>query len=373
MSTPKIMLETARPPQQAMNPTDYFWRMLRPDLDPVAFLVRDGLTQPQTSVLRQFALWQRFQPEPILVPDLSAYRDYLLDVRGCKASTVQGELSVIRKRYREILRDRDLLFGLVVNETDWLHVKAIVDELVTRTENAIDRQVAPVRLLKHQDKPDGRQFRLSVEESQALLCAPGVADLMQLRDTGIIALLMCTGIRSAELVALDVSDLRQSLTGEPALHVREGKGMKSRLVPYGDMGWCLDIVEHWLAEAGIQSGPVFRGLRYRSTLGAYALLKNSRGLSNAMPTSILKRYPIQIVGQAAPVVIRAHDLRRTYALRCYAAGMDVERIRLNLGHTSSATTLEYIGSLGGLMRRPPSAYNRPESLLSQIESEGTST
>ena len=44
---------------------------------------------------------------------------------------------------------------------------------------------------------------------------------------------------------LDVGDLRQRLGGELALHVREGKGARERLVPYGDLDWCLAVVDAW--------------------------------------------------------------------------------------------------------------------------------
>lgn len=81
-----------------------------------------------------------------------------------------------------------------------------------------------------------------------------------LRDTAVIALMLCTGIREGELSALEVKDLRQKLGGELALLVLEVKGTKERLVPYGELDWCLVVVDKWLEAAGISSGPVFRGL-----------------------------------------------------------------------------------------------------------------
>ena len=116
-----------------------------------------------------------------------------------------------------------------------------------------------MKQITRQDTADSAHLRLTREQAEILLNAPGVDTLQSLRDTAIIALMLCTGIREAELSALDVKDIGQELGGELALHVREGKGAKERLIPYGELDWCLAIVDKWLAAAGISSGPVFFG------------------------------------------------------------------------------------------------------------------
>lgn len=102
-------------------------------------------------------------------------------------------------------------------------------------------------------EPDLRAYR------DALLVAPGLDDLRGLRDTAVIALLLCTGLREGELHALEVRDLRQRLGGELALHVRKGQGCKERLVSYGELDWVLVVVDAWLEAAGLAKGPDFRG------------------------------------------------------------------------------------------------------------------
>src|SRR5207247_7434629 len=124
--------------------------------------------------------------------------------------------------------------------------KAFVDELVTRLQNAIHPGSAPVKVITSQDKPDNAHIRLTTEQANILLNAPGVDSWRGLRDTAIVALLLCTGLREAELCALNVADLRQRLGGALALHVRQGKGAKERLVPYGSLEWVLAIVDTWL-------------------------------------------------------------------------------------------------------------------------------
>ena len=54
--------------------------------------------------------------------------------------------------------------------------------------------------------------------------APGISSLRGLRDTALMTVMVCSGIRAAEAAALHVDDLRQHLGGELSLRVREGKG-----------------------------------------------------------------------------------------------------------------------------------------------------
>lgn len=45
---------------------------------------------------------------------------------------------------------------------------------------------------------------LTKEQADALLAAPGVDNLLGLRDTAVIAVMLCTGVREAEFSALQV-------------------------------------------------------------------------------------------------------------------------------------------------------------------------
>lgn len=84
-------------------------------------------------------------------------------------------------------------------------------------ENALDPAAAPVTTKTSQDRPDAAQLRLTREQANALLVAPGLDDLRGLRDTAVIALLLCTGLREGELHALEVHDLRQELARYPTV------------------------------------------------------------------------------------------------------------------------------------------------------------
>lgn len=127
--------------------------------------------------------------------------------------------------------------------------KAFVDEMLTRLRNAVDPATAKVKVTTKQDRVDSEHTRLTRGQASDLMNAPKRRDdntpLQALRDTAMIALMLCTGAREMELCGLDVKDLRQRVNDELVLHIREGKGAKERVVPYGNLEWCLSIVYNW--------------------------------------------------------------------------------------------------------------------------------
>ena len=299
-------------------------------------------------------------------PDLAAYRDYLLkereriDKRGRKVhaplapQTALAHLATIRGRYNDLFHSnevRDRLYSLTRAEDSLADRKAIVDELFVRLANDVHPRAAPVRMIEKQDLADSEHLRLKPYQVKALVQAPGISSLRGLRDTALMALMVCTGIRAAEAADLRVDDLRQRLSDELALRVREGKGGKQRLIPYGPLDWCLVYVEGWMQSAEIRSGHVFRGIRR----GGKTVRTNGIGVWTV--NDIMNSYSIMIDGDLRPV--KPHDLRRTYARRAYDFGMDLERVRQNLGHASLQTTQTYIGELDGEDRHPPNMFAPP--------------
>ncbi len=300
-------------------------------------------------------------------PDLKAYRDYLLyersrtDKRGKRKlatlseATVLAHLATIRSRYNALLTRsndvRDRLFELTNPEDSESEQLAVVNEFFVRISNDVHPATAPVKLVEKQDIADSEHLRLKPYQVSALAQAPGISTLRGLRDTALMTLMVCSGIRAAEAAALQVKDLRQQLGGELSLRVREGKGGKQRLIPYGPLDWCLMYVDAWLREAEIKAGQVFRGIRR----GGKTV--RATGIGAWTVNDIMNAYPISIDG--ALCLVKPHDLRRTYARNAYDFGMDLERIRQNLGHTSLQTTQTYIGELDGRDRHPPNMFSPP--------------
>lgn len=280
-------------------------------------------------------------------PDLATYRDTLL--KTLTPASVNAHLSTIRGRYKAILADngaRDTLFTFARQRTsDALAAKALVDEATTRLRNAVDPLNSSVKTETKQDRVSSEELRLTPSQAAVLMRRPGTDTLHALRDTAIIALALATGLREAELASLEVTDLRARGSDGVTLgiHVRQGKGCKSRFVPYGDNEQVLALVDRWLVAAGITGGRVFRGFRHHSQ-------SITAGLTTRAIQNIFKAYPIVIDGQ--PHTVKPHDARRTYAKLQYDAGMDINALRQNLGHSNLSTTLNYIGDVDLNKRKP---------------------
>ena len=296
--------------------------------------------------------WIENNDQKIYEPDLAAYRDLLLE--DLAPSSAAAHLATIRGSYKKIVGSNQYRDAVEVAIIDALEAagqpysiadrEAAVNRIIERTKNAINPNLSRVSVTKNQDNPDSDYHRLTARQAEALLKAPGVNTLQGLRDTSLIALMLATGIRAAEAAALEVIDLRQSLGGELALHVRHGKGDKGRLIPYGDMDWILVIIDAWTQAAGIHEGAVFRGF-----YAGYTTVRNSALTTRAIQ-DILAGYSVPINGDL--VTITPHDLRRTYARLNYEIGMDLISIQQNLGHASLKTTQGYIGVMDASARRP---------------------
>lgn len=320
--------------------------------------------------LEHFVAWLDTNGNIWFSPDLAAYRDFLMSpgrtversgktvYSALSPRSTAAHLSTIRGRYNLMLDDnptRDRLYALAPSD-DALERKAFVDEILTRLRNAVHPKAAKVKVIKKQDEIDADHLRLTKAQADSLIDAPwnlqSNTPLQILRDTALIGLLLCTGLREAELCALDVKDLRQRVNGELVLHVRDGKGAKARAVPYGDLQFSLSMVDDWLEDAGIESGPVFRGFWKGGNK-----VRPSRLTNNAV-NAILDQYLIVIDGQRRRV--KPHDCRRTYARRLWEAGVDPVIIQQNLGHADLKTTMHYIGDLKMDQRRPPAVYSQPD-------------
>lgn len=336
--------------------------------DPNALLTTGDLDKDRASRLGQYQRYLTEQGQTWANPDLAAYAAYLQS-KGLSPASIKAHLSTIRARYAAILRTdeaRDALLNLVAaNLPSGSHADhfALVNEKIIRIENALHPDNTPLKVVKKQDTADSEHLRLTTGQANALLAAPKANTLRGLRDTALISLMLCTGVREQELCNLEVADLRQRLGGSLALLVREGKGAKQRLIPYGELEWCLTVVEAWLKAAGITEGKVFRGI-YKGDKTIRTTALTTRNIQR-----ILEEYPVIIDGNLTHV--NPHDLRRTYARRLYEAGVDPVAIQQNLGHSDLKTTLGYIGTLSADQRKPPAVYefdlgqlkNVPERLL----------
>jgi site-specific recombinase XerD len=314
-----------------------------------------GGSRVRRSRLNKFCDWQLKTQDKWYLPDLASWRDYLSE-KDLTATTVRAYLSTVRAAYRHLLRSNDLRQQIYASFDDDMSPErklALLTEFVTQLKNAIDPDNSPVKVIDIQDEDDTDHIWLTSSQVAALVLSPGLDTLKGLRDTAMIALILCTGVRAAEALALDVEDLRAQLGGELALRIKSGKGMKQRLVPYGAQDWGLTLVEAWLQRAGLISGPVFVGMRRGDNFYLDSDGQHMR-LSERSLEYTLRDYPISINGELCTVA--PHDLRRTYARQLYLIGTDLTAIQQNMGHEYQDTTLTYIGVLDAKKRTPQDAY-----------------
>ena len=288
------------------------------------------------SHLNRYNRWCMATDTDLLQPDLAAYRDNLLV--SLSPSSAKVHLSHVRQAYNQLLQNRDLFYQLVPAEhTNFIaNQKAYVDEWLTRIKHSINPANAPIKVITQQDSEDDKHLRLTKQQASAYLNSFGTDTLKQLRNTCIVALMLCSGIREAELIALTVDDLRQTLGGDLALRIKSGKGAKQRLIPYGQLSWVLVLIDKYLSLSGIESGKVFP-------------------LSVRQIQYIVTGQPVNVDGEKRTV--RPHDLRRTYAKLLYLEGMNLKAIADNLGHSNTRTTELYIGVLDSTERQPANLYH----------------
>lgn len=203
--------------------------------------------------------------------------------------------------------------------------------------------VDPARELESPRRPQ-RLPRAVPSERQVkrLLAAPGSGTALDLRARALLELLYSTGLRNAEVCALDRGDVDLE---SRLVHVRRGKGGKERRVPLGRRA------ARALARYLEAAWPELRRKRYAVTQEADVPLFLSRlgtRLQEQMLRWLLRRWRSD-ARLAAPVT--PHSLRHACATHLLAGGADVRQIQVLLGHASLKSTEIYTRVETGDLRR----------------------
>jgi integrase len=108
--------------------------------------------------------------------------------------------------------------------------------------------------------------------------------------------------------------------------------------------WVKVAIDAWTSAADVADGHAFRPVnRGDQTQGA--------ALSEKVVWQLLQGY----AAAAGVPGIAPHDLRRSCAKMCRAAGGELEQIQLLLGHSSVQTTERYLGTKQDLAHAPNDA------------------
>jgi integrase len=179
---------------------------------------------------------------------------------------------------------------------------------------------------------------LSLLQAQTLLNTPDVRTKKGLRDRAMFATLLGCGLRRSELAALTMKHV-QMRDSRWCIVDLVGKHGRVRTVPMPT--WTKIAIDAWTTEAGVTEGHLFRPInRGDQVLGDR--------LSEKVVWQMLKSY---VVAAGLPD-IAPHDLRRTTAKLCRAAGGELEQIQMLLGHSSVQTTERYLGTKQDLAHAP---------------------
>jgi len=177
---------------------------------------------------------------------------------------------------------------------------------------------------------------LTAAEGQQLLAGFDCATLRSTRDAAMLSVLLGCGLRRSEVAGLKTGDI-QRREDHWAIVDLVGKAGHVRTVPVP--AWVKSAVNAWAESVPIVAGNLFRSIRKNGTVWG---------------TGITQNVVWYVVKACADRVGRKHlaphDLRRTCARLCHAAGGELEQIQFLLGHASVQTTERYIGCKQDLSR-----------------------
>jgi site-specific recombinase XerD len=297
--------------------------------DVVTSLVLDGISSRHTSraysqALDEFLIW--FRDDPDRAFNKAAVQKYRteLETKGLASSSVNVRLSAIRRLAIEA-GDNGLL----------------APEIAAGIARAKGAKCSGVRL----------GHWLTADQARQLLALPDLGTIKGVRDSAVLALLLGSGLRRAELTCLNVEQV-QFREDRWLIVDLNGKHGRIRSVPIP--AWAYGAASRWLDAAGIPTGAIFRGVNRHGHVVP-------RRLSPQSVFAIVKTYADQLQFD-----VRPHDLRRTFARLAHIGQAPIEQIQLSLGHASVVTTEIYLGIKQNLHDAP---CDRLGLALPQLEVE----
>ena len=170
---------------------------------------------------------------------------------------------------------------------------------------------------------------LSAEQGQVLWQAPDGERIKGKRDRALLAVLLACGLRRHEVAGLTVDHLQQR-EGQWAIVDLRGKAGHVRTIPVPD--WVYGLLDDWTKAAGMNSDSLFRRVSSAGRVWG-------EGVTEKLVWHVVKEFAAKI----GVIKLAPHDLRRSCARLCRAAGGELEQIQFLLGHVSVQTTERYLG------------------------------
>jgi integrase/recombinase XerC len=211
--------------------------------------------------------------------------------RGLHGRSIQRRLSALRTFYNYLLREQ------AVQRNPGLDVRA------PRSE---------------QHLPD----TLNVDDVNQLLTS-GSNDALGLRDHAMLELLYSSGLRLAELVALDLGDVDFA---ERMVRVT-GKGAKTRVIPVGSKA--ISALQAWLK------------VRPRQLASGETAMFTSRTGKRLGHRAVQQRVKQWARRKGIPSDLHPHTLRHSFASHMLESSSDLRAVQELLGHADISTTQVY--------------------------------
>ena len=241
------------------------------------------------------------QPETITRPQLESFQRWLHRYRQKNGKP----LGITTQRQR---------LGAVQRFFAWL----------TRQNHILANPAADLDLPRkvHRQLPKG----LSRQELAAVFNVPDVTDALGIRDRAILETLYATAARRSELAKLDLADFDAE---GATMHIRQGKGGKSRLVPVARNAL------HWLGRYLDETRPrlLIDATEQALFLSGYGERLSATYLGNWV-TKTVKAADIGKQGSC-------HLFRHSCATHMLENGADIRLIQQLLGHARLDTTSIY--------------------------------
>jgi len=169
---------------------------------------------------------------------------------------------------------------------------------------------------------------LNLEQIEKLLLAPNTKTTIGLRDRAILEALFSTGLRIAELVALNQEQFTNIKDKKDLELGIIGKGSRPRTVFFSERA--LSWLRKYLETRKDKEKALF--IHYRARKDADTRL-TARSIER-----IIKKYAI-LAG--VPIFTTPHTIRHSYATDLLNQGVDIRTIQEFLGHKSIITTQIY--------------------------------
>ena len=179
---------------------------------------------------------------------------------------------------------------------------------------------------------------LSIREAQKLLNAPDVSTKKGMRDRAMLELLLGCGLRRAEAASLTLKHIQQR-DNRWCIVDLVGKYSRVRTIPMPT--WVKCAIDSWTAAASVVDGHVLRPINRGDQV-------RGERITEKVVWQVIQPY----AAAAGVPGIAPHDLRRSFAKMCRAAGGGLEQIQFLLGHASVQTTERYLGTKQDLVHAP---------------------